>query len=98
MLQLIEPVFDYDHALGCSVTGGYVYRGQALPEFRGVYVFGDFCTGRVWGLLRGTDGTWQDQVLFDALGMSISSFGLDSSGELYLMDQGSGGVYQLQRK
>ena len=52
---LIDPVFEYDHGQGCSVTGGYVYRGASLPEWQGVYLFGDYCSGNVWGLLRKGD-------------------------------------------
>ena len=95
-LELIDPVYEYTHAEGCSVTGGYVYRGQDLPEFRGVYIFSDFCSGRVWGLLRGADGSWQSQELYQT-GMNVTSFGEDSRGEIYLIDQDSG-VYRLQRQ
>lgn len=96
-LDLIDPIFEYQHGIGCSVTGGYVYRGQALPEFRGIYFLSDFCSGRVWGLLRGADGTWQSQELFQT-GLSVASFGQDSGGELYLLDRAGGTVYQLRRK
>jgi glucose/arabinose dehydrogenase len=97
-LKLIDPVYDYAHNQGCSVTGGYVYRGQALPEFRGVYIFADYCSGRVWGLLRGADGSWQAKVLFNQTGMNITSFGEDINGELYAIDQATGGVYRLERQ
>jgi len=96
-LSLVEPVAEYSHADGCSVTGGVVYRGVNLPEWQGVYVYGDYCSGRVWGLLRGPDGTWQSQVLFET-GLSISSFGSDESGEIYLTALGQGQLYQLQAK
>lgn len=95
-LELVEPVFEYDHSQGCSVTGGYVYRGQALPELRGIYIFADFCSGKVWGLLGAEDGNWRAQEMYQT-GMNVSSFGEDADGELYLIDQGSGGVYRLQR-
>ncbi len=93
--QLTEPVFDYGHDQGCSVTGGFVYRGKKLPEFQGVYLFADYCTGKLWGLLKGADGSWQTQKLFD-MKMSIPSFAQDADGEIYALDQRSGGVYQLQ--
>jgi len=83
--QLAPPVAEYDHGQGCSVTGGYVYRG-AMPEWNGIYLYGDYCTGVVWGLIRSDDG-WQDQVLFGALG-SITSFGQDESGEVYIATDG----------
>ena len=95
--ELIDPIYEYSHADGCSVTGGYVYRGQALPAFRGVYLFADFCSGKLWGLLRGPDGAVQAQELYQT-GRNISSFGQDASGELYITDQASGGIYRLQEK
>ena len=48
---LIDPVAVYEHAQGCSVTGGYVYRGEELPAWQGVYLYGDFCSGKIWGLI-----------------------------------------------
>lgn len=80
--QFAPPVAEYSHGNGCSVTGGYVYRG-AMPEWNGVYLYGDYCSGTVWGLIR-LDGGWQEQVLFDALG-NITSFGQDESGEVYII-------------
>jgi glucose/arabinose dehydrogenase len=82
---LVPPVTEYSHSQGCSVTGGYVYRG-AMPEWNGIYLYGDYCTGTVWGLLRSDEG-WQNQVLFDA-GGSITSFGQDESGEVYIILDG----------
>jgi len=96
-VDVVEPIFEYDHGQGCSVTGGYVYRGQALPEFYGVYLLADYCTGNIWGLLHDSSGQWQSNLLFEFSG-NISSFGQDSAGELYLVDQASGGLYRLSRK
>jgi len=96
-LKLIDPVFEYSHGDGCSVTGGYVYRGVALPEFRGVYLFSDYCSGVVWGLLKGANGSWQSQELF-VTDYNPSSFGQDNDGEIYLINQGGGSILQLQRK
>ena len=94
-VAFVAPVIDYSHAGGnCSVTGGYVYRGAALPEWNGVYFYGDYCTGTVWGLLKGATG-WQSAHLFDT-GTSISSFGVDEQGELYLAWYG-GGIYRLEK-
>ena len=56
----VPPVFEYPHSLGCSVTGGYVYRGSAIPQLEAVYLFGDYCTGRVWAMYRDLDLNWQD--------------------------------------
>jgi glucose/arabinose dehydrogenase len=96
-LKLTDPVVEYSHSDGCSVTGGYVYRGSALPEFRGIYLFSDYCSGNVWGLLRGADGSWQMRELFQT-GYNVTSFGQDTNSEIYLIDQASGTVFRLQRK
>lgn len=90
--ELIDPVFEYGHDVGCSVTGGMVYRGKMLPQFAGVYLFGDYCSGTIWGLVH-ADGNWQAKVLFQTR-YKIASFGEDQDGEIYLMDL-NGGVYQL---
>lgn len=81
---LIDPVYEYDHSFGCSVTGGYVYRGQNLPEWQGIYIFGDYCSGRIWGLLRQND-QWVGQQLFET-GGGLTAFGQDEAGEVYLVD------------
>lgn len=94
------PVFEYTHAEGCSVTGGVTYRGLSLPEWNGIYLFGDFCSGKIWGLLHqigGADEQFQIALLF-LTGFNISTFGLDESGEIYLADYSSGAVYRLERK
>ena len=83
--QFEPPVAEYDHGQGCSVTGGYVYRGS-MPEWSGIYFYGDYCTGTVWGLIRSDEG-WQDEVLFGAVG-NITSFGQDQSGEVYIATDG----------
>jgi glucose/arabinose dehydrogenase len=92
-LELIDPVAEYDHSQGCSVTGGYVYRGVKMPEWYGIYLYGDFCSGHVWGLLRLADGSWQNALLFTTDAM-ITSFGEDESGEVYMLSR-SGEVYRL---
>jgi len=79
---LVPPVAEYSHSQGCSITGGYVYRG-AMPEWNGIYLYGDYCMGTIWGLIH-SDGGWQNQELFDAVG-NITSFGQDASGEVYLI-------------
>jgi glucose/arabinose dehydrogenase len=93
---LIDPVFEYDHTQGCSVTGGYVYRGKDLPGLNGVYLFSDYCSGTIWGLLQ-AGGAWKSAVLFDS-GMHVTSFGEDQNGEIYLLDQGDGSVHRLMKK
>lgn len=92
---MIDPVAEYSHPEGgCSVTGGYVYRGS-MPEWNGIYLYGDYCTGLIWGLLN-TDGGWQNQSLFD-LDVTITSFGQDESGELYLLSD-TGSIFRLMQK
>jgi glucose/arabinose dehydrogenase len=92
---LIDPVAEYSHREGrCSVIGGYVYRG-AMPEWDGIYLYGDYCTGLIWGLVRSGSG-WQAQLLFD-IQVTITSFGQDESGEIYFLND-SGGIYYLARK
>lgn len=93
---LIPPIAQYTHAEGgCSVTGGYVYRGPTLTELTGVYLFGDYCTGIIWSL-RLTEGNWERSVFMDT-DFVISSFGEDEAGELYLLNHRVGEVYQLAR-
>jgi glucose/arabinose dehydrogenase len=94
--QFIFPVAEYGHDQGISVTGGYVYRGAEIAEFQGIYLYGDYGSGLVWGLLRTPDGGWQNQQLFKT-GLTLTSFGEDESGEVYLTDWG-GSVYRLTRR
>jgi glucose/arabinose dehydrogenase len=91
---LTLPVAEYNHAQGCSVTGGYVYRGQAFPALSGIYLYGDYCSGRIWGLVRSGDGAWQNAELGQA-DARISSFGQDESGELYLTDIAGGTLFRI---
>ena len=87
------PVWEYSHAFGCSVTGGYVYRGRLFADMTGIYFYGDFCSGRIWGL--SFDGTnWQNTQYLDST-LSITSFGEDVNGEVYVVDF-NGGVYRLE--
>jgi glucose/arabinose dehydrogenase len=93
--DFIPPIAEYSHAEGgCSVTGGYVYRGS-MPEWNGIYLYGDYCTGFIWGLIN-VNGTWQTQRLFDT-DVKITSFGQDENGEIFLVADG-GYVYQLVQR
>jgi glucose/arabinose dehydrogenase len=89
------PIFEYPHAEGCSVTGGYVYRGEQFLELYGNYFLGDFCQGTIWRLFPAGDGSWASAVVLDTNHV-ISSFGEDAQGELYLTDHTTGSLYQLQ--
>lgn len=91
---LIDPVAEYGHDLGQSVTGGYVYRGTAMPALEGVYFYADFISGRIWGLFDDGAGGLQSQELADT-GLSISSFAQDHDGELYVLDYDAGVVYRI---
>lgn len=88
------PVVEYSHDFGCSVTGGYVYRG-AMSEWNGVYLYGDYCTGFIWGAYL-SNGNLQNQLLFRS-GVKITSFGQDEAGELYLASD-NGNIYLLVKK
>ncbi len=91
---LVLPVAEYDHSKGdCSITGGVVYRGQDYAGLQGIYLYGDFCSGRIWGLRK--DGTdWQTALLLDSP-YTISTFGEDEAGNLYLADYSSGDIYKI---
>lgn len=91
---ITEAVLDYPHSEGCTVVGGYVYRGQQYPALQGGYVFGDFCSGRMWVMARAADGNF---AMYDMLksSASISSFGEDEAGELYMTDLAGGVVYRV---
>jgi glucose/arabinose dehydrogenase len=91
---LTLPVVEYDHSQGCSVTGGYVYRGQEFALLEGIYVYGDYCSGRIWGLARTGGGSWRSAQLARA-DISLSSFGEDEAGELYVVDMGQGELFKL---
>jgi glucose/arabinose dehydrogenase len=81
----VLPLFEYDHGEGgCSITGGYVYRGTAIPELTGAYVFTDYCDGRIRGL-RAVDGAVTEEEVFAIEGTDLVSFGEDAEGELYVL-------------
>jgi glucose/arabinose dehydrogenase len=93
--DFIAPVATYDHDQGCSVTGGYVYRGTAVPALRGQYLYADFCSGKVWALPA--DGAGRRTGRQIATVASPSSFGEDQAGEVYITSF-DGGIYQLVPK
>ncbi len=88
--DMVPPIVEYSHNDGCSVTGGYVYRGEAIPDLQGVYLYGDWCSGIVWGAYRDEAGAWQTVELMGTF-RHITSFGEDEAGELYLLDDGERG-------
>ena len=90
---LTWPVAQYSHAVGDAVTGGYVYRGSAIPTLRGWYLFADFGSGRVWAK-KGPGGAMRPLPGADGKVTQIASFGQDASGELYVVSL-AGSVYKI---
>ena len=90
----VLPVTEYSHDFGCSVTGGHVYRGEREPSFVGGYFFGDYCSGTIWAVAADAPiGSRPIEMLQTEA--SISSFGENEAGELYLTDLSSGSVFRL---
>lgn len=90
---LTLPVAEYDHSQGCAITGGHVYRGPANTLLDGKYLYGDFCSGKIWGLANTPNG-WQSMILSDTT-FAITSFGLDEDGNIYVADFNGGGIYLI---
>jgi hypothetical protein len=92
-----QPVVEYDHSLGCVIVGGAVYRGTKMPRMQGVFLYADFCSGRIWGLNRPDAGAipgprvateafqdgWQSTLLLNA-SVPVSSIGEDEEGNVYI--------------
>jgi len=94
MTGFTMPVAEYDHTSGgCSVSGGFVYRGTRWPDAKGIYFYGDYCNGKVWGLRR-ISNQWQSSLLATT-GYSIATFGEDQNGELYVANYSTGDIYLL---
>jgi len=79
---------------GCTVIGGYVYRGTAQPALAGGYLFGDYCSGTIWAIDPAGNQLREPAVVGSADG-SLSSFGEDEAGELYVTDHAGGGIYRI---
>jgi glucose/arabinose dehydrogenase len=99
---LTAPAFEYEHGTnavnGCSITGGFVYRGTALPELAGRYFYSDYCAGFLKSVIPGANGTVTDPRDWQITGLgNVVSFGRDGTGELYLL-AGSGKIYRISRK
>jgi glucose/arabinose dehydrogenase len=92
----VLPIAEYSHALGCSVTGGYVYRGTRYPSLKGAYFYGDYCSGRIWAMdaAAAIRGSSRVKHVLDT-GLSISSFGEDQNGEVYVVNLG-GSISKLR--
>jgi len=90
----VKPVLAYSHAHGCSITGGYVYRGAAVRQARGRYFYGDYCAGTVWSFRVGRHGRASAAAVSGHV-PSLSSFGIDGRGELYVTSL-DGTLYRLR--
>ncbi len=96
-VKITPPVFEYPHSIGKSITGGYVYRGQALPALKGVYVFGDYDSGRIWGLREKDGKAIETAELIDLASnpkINIAAFGENPAGELFILAF-DGRIYRL---
>jgi glucose/arabinose dehydrogenase len=93
--SLVLPILDYSHGEGCSVTGGYRYRGARIPTLHGGYVFGDYCQGTIWIGAEAGNGTWTRALALDT-SLNISTFGEDARGELYVAHLG-GAIHRFVR-
>jgi uncharacterized protein (TIGR03437 family) len=95
MQGITLPVAEYTHAAGgCAVTGGFLYRGRLSPGLRGIYLYGDYCSGRIWGLERQGDA-WNNRQLL-ASGFTITTFGEDEAGEVYVYNAANGQVNRME--
>jgi glucose/arabinose dehydrogenase len=95
-LGLTLPLVEYNHSQGCSVTGGYVYRGDKTPSLQGYYIYGDYCSGNIWALDY-HDNVVNRNLLLVESGLNITSFGEDLSGNLYILSS-QGGIYTLVQR
>ena len=103
---LIDPIFEYDHGFGRSITGGYVYRGSANPAMNGRYIFGDFVRGKVISIAINPDGAGEgvasdlrdhtSEITATAQLRGISSFGVDAAGEIYAVNYFDGTIVALK--
>ena len=93
-LTVSLPITSYSHSVGEAVIGGYVYRGRQYPWMQGVYLYGDFMTGKIWMISTTHSSGWNSALTFPA-NYSISSFGEDQSGELYVLDINAGRIDQV---
>jgi len=92
----VGALHDYNHSGGsCSVTGGFVYRGSDQPALSGIYIYADYCSGRIWTLSPDGSGSYDDNLSNTYGGYDLSSFGEDTDGELYAARLGTGTIYKV---
>ena len=92
--DFVPAIFEYDHTQGCSISGGYIYRGEQFLSLYGNYFAADFCLGTIWGVFQNPDGNWQSTVVHPGL-IGITSFGEDVNGELYVVVR-TGEILQIR--
>lgn len=92
---LTLPIVDHGRNVARAITGGYIYRGAARPEFTGAYIYGDFETGRIWMLRYENSQVTADSLLLNT-NLFISSFGIDAQNELYILDYLAGEIYKFE--
>jgi glucose/arabinose dehydrogenase len=91
------PVAEYDHALGCAIVGGAVYRGPGLPQLQGVFLFADFCRGQIWGLRGGSQDKWHSSLLIKA-SLPVSAIGEDQDGNVYVIGYQDGVISMITKE
>ena len=101
-MSLTLPIQEYNHGLGCSVTGGYVYRGSTIPGLEGTYFYGDYCSSRIWSfkvvggsVTEFTERTAELEPDGALTINNITSFGQDAAGEVYIVDPSGGEIYKI---
>ena len=90
--KLIDPIFEYHHDVGKSITGGHVYRGSAVPSLKGMYMYADYVSGKVWALEHTPSGKILGNHQIKSMNLPIITFGEDEQGEVYLPTQLGGGI------
>ena len=98
LLEMAPAVARADLTVFCTPVdgiGGQVYRGPAYPLLHGAYLYGDFCSGRIWAAARDASGAWQTTEMLQISGALIGSFGEDETGELYVTDIVNGVIYRI---
>lgn len=97
LATLTDPITEYNHSEGYSITGGVVYRGFLYPALNGTYFFGDYVTGKIWSIkkLSSSPTTWSSRVLETQAGFNISAFGEGENGEIYIANHNNGSIHHL---
>ena len=95
--ELTPPVVVYSNSFnsGCSVTGGFVYRGTAFPTFYGYYFYADYCSGKIWALIKDNNDDWVNTEIYNGANFQFSSFGEDVNGELYITGLDNARIYRM---